>query len=135
MLPNMIVTPPPGFVSDMRKAQDGSDAFVIDHAENSEGTGITLMPNSELVLSVSGLPAPPSWTRWAGAADPRHHRRRDDARGPRLRALRRRHADPARGKRREKLMAELVEIERTGVNKDKRESDRLAELERLWVDD
>ena len=135
-LPHMIVTPPLGFAVDTRKAQDNSDAFVIDHAEtDTGGNGITIMPNTQMLISIEGLPAPPSWARWA----------------PRFLgiavvatmlaglgfALRRREhtaADPNRSKRREKLMTELVDLERSGKDPVRRET-LLVELERLWVDD
>ena len=135
VLPNMVVTPPAGFAVDTRRTQDGSDAFVIDHSVNdSNGNGITMMPGTPMELTISGLPAPPSWSRWA----------------PRILgilvvatmlaglgfALRRRGptADPRRDSRRARLMDELVEIERSGKDKGRREA-ILAELERLWVDD
>ncbi len=135
VLPNMVVTPPAGFAVDTRKAQDGSDAFVIDHPDNNDNSnGITLMPNTQMELSIAGLPAPPSWSRWA----PRFLgiavvatmlaglgfalRRRDGA-----------VASPGRDKRREKLMSELVEIERTGKDAAKRDA-ILTELESLWED-
>ena len=135
VLPNMVVTPPAGFAVDTRRAQDGSDAFVIDHGVNdTNGNGITMMPGTPMELTITGLPARPSWSRWAprilgilvvatmlgglGFALTR--------RGPT--------ADPKRDSRRARLMDELVELEKSGRDKGRREA-ILSELERLWVDD
>jgi hypothetical protein len=95
---------------------------------------ITIMPNQSMVMSISGLPSPPQWTVWV----------------PRVLGLtvvaamlsglgialwkRRQLGDATRASRRQKLLDELVAIEKgeRSEKQDKRREQLLSELENLW---
>jgi hypothetical protein len=93
---------------------------------------ITISPRQSMVLAVSGLPSRPVWRAWvqgvvgvlvvavmlAGITLALVGRRREDT------------ADVAEA-RRQRLLDELVELERSGANPARREQ-LLGELERLW---
>lgn len=143
-IPGMQITPPGGVALDMRhvktgeacaNADEGSSdnpcMWVMDHPADGPGNGMTLMPQTQMKLSLAGLPAPPSWSRWM----------------PRLLgllvvgtmvtgvafALARKPENPARHLRREELMKKLVELEKSGGDPAQRE-ELLRELEALWTE-
>lgn len=138
----MRITPPTGVGLDLRHVKTGEPCgsidegptenpcmYVMDHPADGQGNGMTLMPQTQMKLAIAGLPAPPSWSRWmprvlgllvvgtmvAGVGF----------------ALARKPENPARHLRREQLMKELVELEKTGGDPDRREA-LLQELEGLW---
>lgn len=94
---------------------------------------INILPNRSMVMTITGLPQPPTWKRWMprivgalvvmillggiGAA-----------------VFRDRDKEEARAARRQQLLDELVELERSGATGKaaKRREQILAELETLW---
>jgi hypothetical protein len=92
---------------------------------------ISILPKQRMVMSIDGLPSEPAWRVWV----------------PRVVgslvvlvmvgglgfALFRRQRDADRSLRRQQLLDELVELERTSKDKKRREA-ILAELEGLWGD-
>lgn len=122
-VPGMSVQTPPGVQGQLMKAQNGTEFFVLPQ--------ISILPKQRMVMSIVGLPHDPGWKSWV----------------PRLIggvvvlvmagglgfALMRRRPDLERQQRRQALLDELVELERT--NKDKKRRDAiLSELENLWGD-
>jgi hypothetical protein len=95
---------------------------------------ITILEPKSIAMTIDGLPSQPSWRKWvqgivgllvvgligAGVAYALFGRRRAGD-GP----------DPAAEARRQRLLDELVELERSGANPKRREQ-LLGELERLW---
>ena len=122
-IPGMSVHLPPGVTGQMATSDQGTAFYVIP--------SIIIDAGHSMELSISGLPAEPAWKVWVprivgvlvigvmigglGFALRR-------ARNP---------ADVARRERRQKLLDELVELERSGKNAKRREA-VLAELEKLW---
>jgi hypothetical protein len=115
---------PPNVQGELMKAPNGQEFFVLNN--------ISILPKQRMVLSIEGLPSEPAWRVWV----------------PRVigvfvllvmmgglgvaLAIRSRH-DVTREARRQALLDELVELERT--NKDKKRRDAiLSELEALWGD-
>jgi hypothetical protein len=125
--PDMIVHTPSKVPSEIRKVPEGTYVLVAP---------ISILPKQSLALSIEGLPAQPAWRIWL----------------PRLTgvlvvavmlaglyfALTRKppqsaaaSAASAAAARRQRLLDELVELERTGQNPRRRDQ-LLAELEDLW---
>jgi len=104
-------------------AQNGTKFFVLQD--------ISILPQKRMLMTISGLPHDPGWRVWV----------------PRIVgalvvlvmagglgfALLRRRPDVERGQRRQALLDELVELERTNKDKKRREA-ILSELENLWGD-
>jgi hypothetical protein len=120
---SMTVELPDGIHGETRNASTGEPWFVIDD--------ITLDRNQTFKISFGGFPAPPAWKVWA----------------PRFVAIfvvllvgggiafafaRRRDPIAERQERRDRLLDELVELERKGDG-GKRKEQLLAELEQLWT--
>ena len=143
--PGMEIMPPGGVAIDLRHVKDGTPCatiddgtpenacmYVMDHMSTQDAAGMTLMPNTQLMLRIDGLPAAPAWSLWM----------------PRVLgivvvgtmlgglafALRRKSGEPGHHARKEELMAELVELEREGKHGARRDA-ILTELEGLWTDE
>jgi hypothetical protein len=122
-VPGMSVQTPPGVNGQVMKAPNGNEFFVLPQ--------ISILPKQRMVMSITGLPSDPRWRTWV----------------PRLVGalvllvmagglgfgLFRRQQDADRQTRRQALLDELVELERTGKDKKRREA-ILSELEGLWGD-
>ncbi|MBV8755807.1 MAG: carboxypeptidase regulatory-like domain-containing protein [Deltaproteobacteria bacterium] len=122
-VPGMSVQTPPGVKGQLMKAQNGTEFFVLPE--------ISILPKQRMVMSIVGLPHDPGWKYWV----------------PRLVggvvvlvmagglafALLQRRPDVERQQRRQALLDELVELERTNKDKKRREA-ILNELENLWGD-
>jgi len=123
-VPGMTVQTPPGVTGQLMKAPNGTEFFVLPQ--------ISILPKQRMVMSITGLPSEPPWRVWV----------------PRFVgilvllvmgggvyvALRsRRRIDQTRVQRRQQLLDELVELERTNKDKKRREA-IIAELEDLWGD-
>ncbi len=122
-VPGMTVQTPPGVQGQVMKAQNGTEFFVLPQ--------ISILPKQRMVMTIAGLPHDPGWKSWV----------------PRLVgvvvllvmagglgfALMRRRPDLERQQRRQALLDELVELERTNKDKKRREA-ILNELEKLWGD-
>ena len=122
--PGMTVRLPPGVVGETRTASTGEPWFVID--------SITIDRKQSMVMTIAGLPAVPAWKVWA----------------PRIVGLlvlatllgalamvlvrKPQAVVPDAAARRQTLLDELVELERSGKD-GKRKEQVLAELERLWT--
>jgi len=123
--PGMTVQTPPNVSNETRTVPQGT--FVLLGP-------ITIMPKQSMVMSIDGLPSPPAWRRWVS-----------DLVGILVVGLilagvgfalvRKPAADAAAAvtsdTRRQKLLDELVELERAGGNPKRREQ-LLGELEQLW---
>lgn len=123
--PGMTVQTPPNVNSETRTVPQGT--FVLLGP-------ITIMPKQSMVMSIDGLPSPPAWRRWvsdlvgilvvglivAGVGFAL-------VRKPAAAAT----AAVTSDARRQKLLDELVELERAGGNPKRREQ-LLGELEQLW---
>jgi len=126
--PGMTVQPPAGVSSETRTVPQGT--FVLLGP-------ITIMPKQSMVMSIDGLPSPPAWRRWVS-----------DTVGILVIAvilaglgfaLVRKPAGTATvaatvaaaDVRRQRLLDELVELERSGGNPKRREQ-LLVELEQIW---
>jgi len=123
-VPGMTVQTPPGVNGQLMKAENGTEFFVLPQ--------ISILPKQRMVMSITGLPSEPAWRLWV----------------PRIIGIlvvaimgggiyfalfRRRRIDHSRAQRRQQLLDELVELERTNKDKKRREA-ILAELENLWGD-
>jgi hypothetical protein len=122
-VPGMSVDTPSGVNGQLMKAPNGNEFFVLPQ--------ISILPKQRMVMTITGLPSEPTWRVWV----------------PRVIggfvvvmmlgglgiALFRRQQDADRQLRRQQLLDELVELERTGKDKKRREA-ILAELEDLWGD-
>jgi hypothetical protein len=122
-VPGMSVQTPPGVSGQVMKAPNGNEFFVLPQ--------ISILPKQRMVMTITGLPSDPAWRIWV----------------PRVIgglvvlvmagglgfALFRRQQDADRAVRRQQLLDELVELERTNKDKKRREA-ILAELEALWGD-
>lgn len=124
--PGMRVQTPPGVNGQVMTVPQGT-YFVLPQ--------ISILPKQSMVMTISGLPSLPGWRVWL----------------PRIvglfvvavmitglwLALRRKGADArgtaAREARRQALLDELVELEKSGKNERRREQ-IIAELEKLWGD-
>ena len=122
-IPGLAVHLPSGVTGQEMQSDQGQHYYVLP--------SITIMPRQSMEMTVSGLPAQPTWKVWV----------------PRIIgvlvigimlgglgfALRRsgEPADVARRARRAKLLDELVELDRSGKSSKRREA-VLAELEKLW---
>lgn len=127
-LPGMNVKVPPGVQGRYVQMKDGSaPQFLVSN--------IRILPQQSMAMSITGLPSQPSWKIWmprvAGvlvlliltggivlALKKRPELRTKDARD-------------ATKSRRERLLDELVELERTGGDPARREQ-LVIELERIW---
>jgi hypothetical protein len=93
---------------------------------------ISILPKQSMVMTISGLPSPPGWRKWV----------------PRVvgilvvlvmlggltfALMRSRTQDTARRQKRQQLLDELVELEKSRSNSQRRDQ-VMAELERLWDD-
>jgi hypothetical protein len=123
-VPGSEVHTPPNVQGQLAKAPNGQEFFVLEN--------ISILPKQRMVLSIDGLPALPSWRVWV----------------PRVVGVfvvlvmlgglgvalgRRAREDGTRAARRQALLDELVELERTNKDKKRREA-ILSELEALWGD-
>ena len=122
-VPGMSVDTHGGAQGKVMKAQNGTEFFVLSN--------ISILPQKRMLMTISGLPHDPGWRVWV----------------PRVVgglvvlvmagglgfALLRRRPDVERGQRRQALLDELVELERTTKDKKRREA-ILSELEKLWGD-
>ena len=122
--PGLVVTTPPNVKGEMRTVPQGT-FFVIDP--------ITITPKQSMVMTIEGLPTPPAWRNWiarivgvlvvalmlGGVAFALF--------GKRPAAT----AAAAREGRRQRLLDELVQLERAGGSSKRREQ-VLRELEELW---
>lgn len=122
-VPGMLVQTPPGVNGQTMNVPQGS-FYVLPQ--------ISIMPKQSMVMSISGLPQPPTWKIWL----------------PRIfgvlvvllmvggvaaAILSKRSAEGDRHVRRQKLLDELVELERSQAKGTaKRREQILAELESLW---
>jgi hypothetical protein len=127
-LPGISLQLPPGVNSEDRPTPQGTYALLGP---------ISISPRQSMVLSVGGLPSRPAWSSavqrlvgllvvlimLAGVALAMLSRRSRGAAGA--------PAQPTGEARRQQLLDELVELERSGVNPQRREQ-LLVELERLW---
>jgi hypothetical protein len=125
-IPGMTVQTPPSVHGEPRAVPQGPTFFVIEP--------ISILPKHSMELSISGLPSPPAWRWWvshvvgvlvigvmlAGIGFALLRKQPERAAG-----------QDASGARRQKLLDELVELERTGGSPKRREQ-LLAELEQLW---
>ena len=122
--PGMTVRLPPGVVGETRTASTGEPWFVID--------SITIDRKQSMVMTIAGLPAVPAWKVWA----PRIVGLLviSTLLGALALVLLRKPAEvvPDAAARRQTLLDELVELERSGKD-GKRKEQVLAELERLWT--
>jgi hypothetical protein len=125
-VPGMTVQTPPGVNGQVMTVPQGT-YYVLPQ--------ISILPKQAMVMTIRGLPAIPGWRLWL----------------PRIigllvvavmitglvLALRRKGSDAgataAREARRQQLLDELVELEKTGKNERRREQ-IMAELEKLWGD-
>jgi hypothetical protein len=119
----MNVNTPQGVDGQVVKEPNGKEFFVLPQ--------ISILPKQRMVMSIDGLPSEPAWRVWV----------------PRVVggcvvlvmigglgfALFRRQRDADRSLRRQQLLDELVELERTNKDKKRREA-ILAELEDVWGD-
>jgi hypothetical protein len=125
-VPGMHVVTPPGVKGETATVPQGT-YFVLPQ--------IQILPKQSMVMTISGLPAPPTWRRWlprligilvvllmaGGVWFALTHNRPDST------------STAAREARRQKLLDELVELEKSGKNEKRREQ-IMAELEALWDD-
>lgn len=122
-VPGMSVQTPSGVNGQVMKAPNGTEFFVLPQ--------ISILPKQRMVMTISGMPSEPGWRVWvprvvgsfvvlvmAGGLAFALFRRRQDA---------------DRQLRRQQLLDELVELERSNKDKKRREA-ILAELEDLWPD-
>jgi len=115
---------PPNVQGQIMKAPNGQEFFVLPQ--------ISILPKQRMVLTITGLPSEPEWRVWI----------------PRVVGVfvvlvmlgglgvalaRRAQNDGVREARRQALLDELVELERTNKDKKRREA-ILQELEALWGD-
>ncbi len=120
--PGMTVTTQPGVTGQTMTVPQGT-YFVLPN--------LSLMPKQQLALVITGLPQPPAWKIYlprvaaaivvlllVGGIVFTIYRKRDPTEGE-------------REERRQKLMDELVELERSGKDAKRREQ-IMAELESLW---
>jgi hypothetical protein len=125
--PGMMVQTPPNVRGETRTVPQGT-YFVIDP--------ISIVPKQAMVMSIAGLPSTPAWRTWVPSivgilvvgmmlsglvfalwSSPRQHATPPAA---------------ARDARKQRLLDELVELERTGGSAKRREQ-LLGELEQLWM--
>jgi hypothetical protein len=122
-VPGMLVNTPPGVNGQTMTVPQGT-FYVLPQ--------ISILPKQSMVMSISGLPQPPTWKIWL----------------PRIfgvvvvlvilggisaALLRKRSGEGDRDQRRQKLLDELVELERSQAKGSaKRREQILAELETLW---
>ena len=124
--PGMSVQTPPGVTGQTVTVPQGT-FFVLPQ--------ISILPKQSMVMTLTGLPAPAAWRVWLprfigvlviammlGGLALALRRSRPDA-----------SATTAREARRQKLLDELVELEKSGKNQKRREQ-IMAELESLWGD-
>lgn len=125
-VPGMSVQTPPGVNGQSVDVPQGS-FFVLPQ--------ISILPKQSMVMTITGLPSAPAWRVWTpriigvivvalmlgGLAFALRRPRAEVA------------ATAAREARRQKLLDELVELEKSGKNEKRREQ-LMAELESLWDD-
>lgn len=127
--PGMTVELPPGVNSETRTVPQGT--YVILGP-------ISILPKQSMVMSIDGLPSPPAWRWWLShivgvlvvgvmLAGVFFALARKPAKGASAAAA----ATAARGAKRQRLLDELVELERTGGDPKRREH-LLGEIEQLW---
>jgi hypothetical protein len=123
-LPGMTLQTPPNFHAESRTVPQGTFYILAP---------ITIKRNQSMVMAIDGLPSPPRWRAWVqgivgvlvvttivgGLLFSLLARRPAQA------------ADAEAAARRQRLLDELVELERSGANP-KRRDQLLAELEQLW---
>lgn len=123
--PGMVVHTPPSVQGESRTVPQGT-FYIL--------SPIRIQKGQSMVMSIEGLPSRPAWRGWvqgavgilvvgmmlAGVLVALFARRRPEE------------ADPGDEARRQRMLDELVELERSGANPKRREQ-LLAELERLWV--
>jgi hypothetical protein len=123
--PGMTVHTPPSFQGETKTVPQGT-FFVL--------APLRIQKNQSMAMTIDGLPSPPRWRKWvqgavgllvvgvmlAGVAFAVFARRPAQA------------AAADDDARRQKLLDELVELERSGANPKRREQ-LLAELEQLWA--
>jgi len=118
------------------RAPAGARVEPVDAAQGSFFViPISILPKQSMVMSVAGLPSPPAWRVWlprligivvvlliiGGVAFALDRSKVD-------------HASTAqREERRQKLLEELVDLEKSGKNEKRREQ-IMAELEKLWTE-
>jgi hypothetical protein len=126
-VPGMQVSTPPGVNGQTMTVPQGT-FFVLPQ--------ISILPKQAMAMTIRGLPSPPAWRVWLpriiGAIVVLVML------GGVLFAIYRARSVPpalaARHARRQQLLDELVELEKTGSQDPKREEQILAELETLWDD-
>jgi hypothetical protein len=123
-IPGMAIHTPTGVRSASRDTEQGTYT-VLD--------SLRIDPNKSMVMSIEGLPSPPAWRRWVqviigvlviamllgGVAVALFARRPKEVAGGTAET------------QRQRLLDELVELERSGANPKRREQ-LLGELEQLW---
>jgi hypothetical protein len=123
--PGLVVHTPPSVKGELRTVPQGT-FFVIDP--------ITIAPKQSMTMSVEGLPSPPAWRAWVsrivgvlvvalmlgGVMLALFGKRKVAA------------AAPDREARRQRLLDELVQLERSGGSP-KRHEQLVRELEELWI--
>jgi hypothetical protein len=125
-VPGMRVDTPPGVRGETATVEQGT-FFVLPE--------ISILPKQSMVMTITGLPAPAAWRTWLpriigvlvvivmiGGVYMALTRNRPDTA-----------ADKAREAKRQKLLDELVELEKSGKNEKRREQ-IMNELEKLWGD-
>ncbi len=126
-VPGMSVQTPPGVNGQTVTDPQQGTFFVLPQ--------ISILPKQSMVMTLTGLPSPAAWRVWlprligvlvvammVGGLALALRRSRPDAA-----------ATAAREARRQKLLDELVELEKSGKNQKRREQ-IMAELESLWGD-
>lgn len=125
--PAMSLQLPQGVTSEDRQVPQGTYALIGP---------INIMPKQSMVMTIEGLPSPPTWRAWVqgivgilvvcvmlgGVIVALRSRRPGETAG----------ASGSDEARRQQLLDELVELERSGANP-KRRDQLLSELERLWA--
>jgi hypothetical protein len=131
--PGMTVQLPPGVNSETRTVPQGT--YVILGP-------ISILPKQSMVMSLEGLPSPPAWRWWlshivgvlvvgvmlAGIFFALARKPSGGATASTAAAA----ATAAKAARRQKLLDELVELERTGGDPKRREQ-LLDDIEQLWT--